>query len=297
MNLADSRLKQLDNPSLTHNERILLRCRLAAEFIHVGQYESAGEALGELWQGVGRRPDVERLKTLTAAEVLLQCGVLSSWLGSIQQLSGAQEKAKDLLFEALRTFRSEHQPAKVSEAQYELGTCYWRLGAYDEARVILDEALKGLGEKDTDLRAKILIRHTNIEVWIGRYHDAWNILEKAGEFFEDSGDVLKGRWHGQKGLVLQRLALTEKRTNYADRAIMEFTAAIYHYEWSGHERYKRSNVETVFSMIKAKFGERLRSKTHTAQVNEVLCKILCHNLYCLIQSIYELGIEPTFWNE
>jgi transposase len=61
--------------------------------------------------------------------------------------------------------------------------------------------------------------------------------------------------------------------------------------------HKRSNVETVFSMIKAKFGERLRSKTQAAQINEVLCKVLCHNLCCLIQSIYELGIEPTFWSE
>jgi transposase len=61
--------------------------------------------------------------------------------------------------------------------------------------------------------------------------------------------------------------------------------------------HKRSNVETVFSMIKAKFGERLRSKTKTAQINEVLCKVLCHNLCCLIQSIYELGVEPTFWSE
>jgi hypothetical protein len=32
-----------------------------------------------------------------------------------------------------------------------------------------------------------------------------------------------------------------------------------------------------------------------AQVNEALCKILCHNICCLIQSIFELGIEPTFW--
>ena len=28
--------------------------------------------------------------------------------------------------------------------------------------------------------------------------------------------------------------------------------------------HRRSNVETVFSMIKARFGERLRSKTETA---------------------------------
>ena len=58
---------------------------------------------------------------------------------------------------------------------------------------------------------------------------------------------------------------------------------------------KRSNVETVFSMIKAKFGERIRSKTRTAQVNEVLCKVLAHNLCCVIQSVYELGIEVDFY--
>ena len=48
-------------------------------------------------------------------------------------------------------------------------------------------------------------------------------------------------------------------------------------------------------MIKSKFGSRIRSKTETAQVNEVLCKILCHNLCVLVQSIYELGIEAKFW--
>jgi len=62
------------------------------------------------------------------------------------------------------------------------------------------------------------------------------------------------------------------------------------------ERYhKRSNVESTFSMIKAKFGDGLRSKTQTAQTNEALCKVLCHNICCIIQSTFELGIEPTFW--
>ncbi len=59
--------------------------------------------------------------------------------------------------------------------------------------------------------------------------------------------------------------------------------------------HKRSNAETTFSMIKAKFGGSVRAKTPTAQVNEVLCKVLCHNICCLIQSSYELGLSPTFW--
>jgi transposase len=51
--------------------------------------------------------------------------------------------------------------------------------------------------------------------------------------------------------------------------------------------HKRSNVETTFHMIKAKFGSYVRSKTLTAQINEVLCKVLCHNLCCLVQAAYE----------
>jgi len=59
--------------------------------------------------------------------------------------------------------------------------------------------------------------------------------------------------------------------------------------------HKRSNVESTFSMIKAKFGSAVRSKSPIAQVNEVLCKILCHNICVLIQSVYELGLDTNFW--
>lgn len=61
--------------------------------------------------------------------------------------------------------------------------------------------------------------------------------------------------------------------------------------------HKRSNVESTFSMIKAKFGDNVRSKTDVAMVNEVLAKIVCHNICCLIQEAYELGIVATFWAE
>jgi hypothetical protein len=48
-------------------------------------------------------------------------------------------------------------------------------------------------------------------------------------------------------------------------------------------------------MIKRKFGDHVRSKTDTAMVNEVLGKILAHNICCVIASQCELGIEPVFW--
>jgi transposase len=79
-------------------------------------------------------------------------------------------------------------------------------------------------------------------------------------------------------------------------------AKMYHYfnfrrdEFLSHY-HKRSNVESTFGMIKAKFRDHVRSKTDTAMKNEVLCKIVCHNICCLIQEMYELGIEPEFWQQ
>jgi len=58
--------------------------------------------------------------------------------------------------------------------------------------------------------------------------------------------------------------------------------------------HKRSNVETVFSMMKRKFGTYLRGKSSLAQENEILCKALCHNLCVLIQEMFELGIKVDF---
>lgn len=68
MALTDNLRRRLDNPNLTADERALIRCRAAAELIHSGQYETAREALEDLWGGVGVRPNVEGLGETTAAD-------------------------------------------------------------------------------------------------------------------------------------------------------------------------------------------------------------------------------------
>ncbi len=44
-----------------------------------------------------------------------------------------------------------------------------------------------------------------------------------------------------------------------------------------------SNVESVFNALKRKFGETLKSKNRTAEINELLAKVLAYNLTVLIQ--------------
>jgi transposase len=76
----------------------------------------------------------------------------------------------------------------------------------------------------------------------------------------------------------------------------------FHYFQFKQEEYmahyhKRSNVESTFSAIKRKFGADVVSKNPTAMVNEVLCKLICHNLSCLIMEQEALGIVPVFWKD
>jgi transposase len=69
---------------------------------------------------------------------------------------------------------------------------------------------------------------------------------------------------------------------------------MYHRDEFLEHYHKRSNAETAFAAIKGKFGDSLRSKSDVGQINEALCKVLCHNLCVLVRVIRELDIEPTF---
>jgi Flp pilus assembly protein TadD len=68
---------------------------------------------------------------------------------------GVQERAKDLLTEAARGFQTQGNYQKASEEQSELGACYWRLGAHDDARVIMREAFAAPRETVTQRRRVI----------------------------------------------------------------------------------------------------------------------------------------------
>ena len=65
-------------------------------------------------------------------------------------------------------------------------------------------------------------------------------------------------WSKSYGLLVQRSELWTKMYHFYALHRAEF---LQHY-------HKRSNVETTFHMIKAKFVQRLRSRTLTAQINE-----------------------------
>ena len=50
-----------------------------------------------------------------------------------------------------------------------------------------------------------------------------------------------------------------------------------------------NNVESTFSTIKRKFGDSVRSNGEVAMRNEVLAKLVCHNLCFLIRGWVQRG--------
>jgi tetratricopeptide (TPR) repeat protein len=286
MTLADERLKELDSPSLTTDERAVIRCRVAADLIHAGQYEAARESMGELWRGEGERPNVEGLGESTAAEVLLQAGALSGWLGKVK---GAQEAAKDLISESAALFEGLGESNRAAAARSDLALCYWREGAYDDARAILESA-SALIKRDETLKAKTVLRLAIVEHWAGRYSDALRLLtESAPLFHEGASHHLRGSFRNELALVLRRLGTAERRQDYLDRAIIEYTAAAYHFDLARHERYV-ARIENNLAFLLYKLGRyaeahehldraqmiftRLRDAVSLAQVDETRARVL-----------------------
>jgi CheY-like chemotaxis protein/tetratricopeptide (TPR) repeat protein len=263
MTLADTLLKQLENRALSRDERAQLQCQIAADFEHRGEYESARDALAELWRGVGEHPELKGLSELVAAEVLLRAGSLSGYLGSVGQIKGAQEAAKDLISESITRFQAIGEPTRVAAARSELGFCYRRVGAYDDARVVYKEALRELGGgSEKELRAKILLRLAIVESLSGRYNDSLRILTDEMGFFQAStNDFLKGKFHNELALTLMFLGKAEHRPDYTDRAIIEYTAAAVHFERAGHTSY-RARAENNLGFLLYTIGHYNEAHEH-----------------------------------
>jgi tetratricopeptide (TPR) repeat protein len=271
MNLVSAQLKELDSPPSSSDERDLRRCRDAEDLIQAGQYEAASEALGELWRGVGKRPRVEGLGGRAAAEVLLQVGALSGWLGASRQLAGSQEAAKDLLRESVSLFERHGGADKAAAARSELALCYWREGAYDEARVLLLDAFGDAA--GTVARARLVIRLSTVDFSAGRYHDALTLLREYAHLFDERvSHGLRGDFHCHLALALKRLGTSERRPDYLDRAIIEYTTAIHHYEEARHERYVANNENNLANLLR-KMGYHAEAHEHLDRAGVILVRL------------------------
>jgi tetratricopeptide (TPR) repeat protein len=224
--------------------------------------------LGEHWRGTGERPNLEGLGERATAEVLLEAGVLSGWIGKVK---GAQEAAKDLISESAALFERLGESNRAATARAEMALCYWREGAYSEARVMLRQAA-ALIKDDASLKAKTVLRFAVVETSAGRYSDALQLLTVSAPLFDEVSHTLRGSFHNELALVLRRLGAAERRQDYVDRAIIEYAAAVYHAEQAQHERYV-ARIENNLGFLLYKLGRHAEAHAHLDRAQTIFTRL------------------------
>ncbi|HSS20711.1 MAG TPA: tetratricopeptide repeat protein [Pyrinomonadaceae bacterium] len=258
----EQKLTQTDTRLAGLSEHVIDLCREAKRLEETGKYEDARSVLQEFWQRVGDRPRLEGLDTPAQAELILRVGTVSGWLGSARQIQGAQEAAKDLLSESATLFESLNLPERVAEAHVDLGICYWREGALDEARITFDVALQKLGNLQSQQRLRALLNKALVEEVSSRTEEALEILSTAAPLFEDcTNHVLKGRFHTEFGTALKNAGLAQRREDYIDRSLMHYTAAIVELEQAG-EVPGLSVTENNIAFLYTKLGRFTDAHEH-----------------------------------
>jgi tetratricopeptide (TPR) repeat protein len=221
---------QLHTSHLTANAEAQVRCETALELKDKGKYEGARTVMLPLWRRTGERPNIKGLHPSVAAELLLTVGILTGWLGSKEGIEGAQEMAKNLISESITFYESVGDTKKVAAARAEIAYCYWREGGYDEARIMLTEALQKL-TVEGNTRARALLKLITVEWSASRYNVALGILnDNAALFKKVTNHTTKGNYHNELAIVLRNLATSEQRTDYFRQAIKEYEEADRHFK-------------------------------------------------------------------
>ena len=254
-------------------ERASQSCQLAKQLENLGEYEAACDALIEFWPNRHAPPNLNGLDPEGAAQILLRVGALAGWLGGVNQINGGQETAKNLITESIEIFESLELSMAVAEARADLALCYWREGAFDESRINLVEALKTLRTDTSDLKGLVLVRAGMVELTAGRANEALRFYEDAAPIVEQSVEHhLKGTLHNSLATLFTGMASIENRIDYQDRALIEYSAASFHFEQAGNRRYLAS-VENNLGFLFFTIGRYEEAHKHLDRARRLFLEL------------------------
>jgi len=254
------------------SERAENACQLAREFEKAGEYQAAIDALADFWDG-GDSIRITGLDEHGQAELFVRAGCLAGWQGSADSSVGSQERAKNLITRGIELHEQLGETDRVAEARADLAVCYWREGAFDEARITLAQALGMVSAEDIDLRASILVRAGIVEVDSRRLSEAIRIYNEAAALVEKSSDHnLHGTFHNSFGLALRRMADIDNLEAYVDRALVEYAAASFHFEQAGNTRYL-ARVENNLGFLFHTIGRYADAHTHLDRARSLFTEL------------------------
>jgi tetratricopeptide (TPR) repeat protein len=245
---------------LDPEQHVLRCCRVACELEDAGDYEAECEVLSEWWQTSSQWPRTDGLGAFAAGELLLRVAALVGGLGLAKQPQGAQAHARKLAAESILRFKEAGQKMKVAEARAELGWCRRNEGDFEGARELLQRALDAFGDDADGHRAKLitLLRAAVVEDDSGKLTKAYDMLRNSAPLFDSCDSlVLRGRFHNNRGIVLNKLGEESGREDYIDRALIEHAGASSYFEKAGAKRllaHSENNRGLLYLLI-GKFDE------------------------------------------
>ncbi len=266
MNISKA-LKELES---TIASNVIAICNKVKEIEDLGEYERATQTMGEWWQGIGVRPNVNNLPNGEKAMILLRIGVLSGWIGSMQQKRNSQEMAKDLISESVSLFKLTRDRSNWAEASSDLAICYWREGAYDEARIILQDILGSGFKFSPELQGKLLLRSVNVEISTRYYDYALSFINQATPLIENEGsDVLRGKLYFHRALIMRHKAEEENRPDFLNSAVEDYRLAAEFYQQAGHLQFLAS-VEINLGFLLLTLDKYTEAHLHFDAALEIL---------------------------
>jgi tetratricopeptide (TPR) repeat protein len=216
-------------------------------------------------------------------------GVLTSWIGSKNQIRAAQELAKNLITQSMTYFESSSDVTRVAVAQSEIAYCYYREGTLNEARSSLQDALNKLMFEGA-ARARALLKLTTVECSAARFREALALLnDNEALFGKITNHTIKGGYHSELAIILRNLATIENRPEYFGRATNEYKQAENQFKLARNPVF-RADVSNNVGLLLFKLSRykeahkyldearrlavRFKDKTRTAQIDESRAQVL-----------------------
>lgn len=182
------------------------------------------------------------------ADGLLSQGVVEYWMARTET-GYTYERAKDLLTKASRLFLDAGDDARSLLADLYVGLCYWRQGQAIEAQVMLARCIDQ--SCDHGVRFMALVSQSVLQTDAARWAQGLTALDAARSIFDF---IVSPSWRGkffqQRGLCYKQAYEQTGRSEFLDKALIEYEAAKDHYERAGNARFEASVLNNIGNLYR-----------------------------------------------